>query len=82
MFDPQNNPRFIVCVFVKVLTIIDCLKNTKLYVSDILELNKYTIIGHLGTQLQHTCHFIFYIVASSVKLINRKRLYLWFCIFQ
>ena len=30
------------------VTTIDCIKNMKLYVSDIVELYKETIIGHLG----------------------------------
>ena len=55
-FSPKNKPKgykehiifFIVFAFGEGVTIIDGIESMKLYVSDIEESYKYTIIGHLG----------------------------------
>ena len=68
MFFPNKNPpgykeRVISCIwfeFVGVINMIDYPSNVKLYVSNIVELNKDAIIGHMGNL--GTSYFLRYIV--------------------
>ena len=56
MFTPKKNPPgykehviyFISCALGESVTILDWIENVKLYVCDIVELYRDTIIGHLG----------------------------------
>ena len=87
MLVPNKNPPvykehiiyFIGSAFGEGFTIIDWLANMKLYVSDIVEPYKDSIIGCLGNS--GTAYLLLHILQSRIECAVEERnwLYLWFC---